>query len=106
MRVPTLLGPWTLPPGVTQAYRKDEEVRDMMDGWDWFWGALMMLLFWGGVVALIVLAVRAASGYRSRPDSGGTTDARSVLEARFARGEISEEEFEHRRRVLGSSVRS
>jgi putative membrane protein len=76
-----------------------------MDGWDWFWGALMMLLFWGGLAAVIVLAVRAASARGPRPRSGETTDARTILENRFARGEISAEEFEQRKGVLESSVR-
>lgn len=78
----------------------------MMDGWDWFWGAFMMLLFWGGLAAVIVFSVRAFGG-GSRRSSGETTDAKTtdpetILETRFARGEISQEEFEERKRVLGS----
>lgn len=73
----------------------------MMDGWDWFWGAFMMLLFWGGLAAVIVFAVRAFGG-SSRRTSDETTDASTILETRFARGEISQEEFEERRRVLES----
>lgn len=73
----------------------------MMDGWDWFWGAFMMLLFWGGLAAVIVFAVRALGG-SSRPDSGEATDAKRILEMRFARGEITQEEFEERKRVLES----
>jgi uncharacterized membrane protein len=33
------------------------------------------------------------------------SDARSILEERFAKGEISEDEFEQRRRVLEDAVR-
>jgi putative membrane protein len=77
----------------------------MMDSWDWLWGALMMLVFWGGLAAVIVFAVRASSGRGPRPGSGETTDARTILEGRFAKGEISQEEFEQRKRVLGSPVR-
>jgi putative membrane protein len=73
----------------------------MMDGWDWFWGAFMMLVFWGGLAAVIVFAIRAFGG-TSRSNSGDTTDARTILEARFAKGEISREEFEERKRVLNS----
>lgn len=76
-----------------------------MDGSDWLWGALMMLLFWGGLAAVIVFAVRASSGRGSRPSSGEAIDARTILEGRFAKGEISQEEFEQRKRVLGSPVR-
>lgn len=78
----------------------------MMDGWDWVWGTLMMLVFWGGLVAVIVFAVRGFSGGSRRASGEGLSpDARTILESRFARGEISEEEFEQRKRVLGSSMR-
>ena len=75
----------------------------MMHGWDWFWGPLMMLLFWGGLAAVIVFAVRASTS-GSRRNSGEETDARAILEARFAKGEISEDEFERRKSALGSRV--
>ncbi len=64
-------------------------------------GALMMLLFWGGIIALIFFAVRAFSG---RAESGGgdagKTDALAILRDRFARGEIDVDEFEARKRAL------
>jgi len=74
----------------------------MMDGSDWFWGAFMMLLFWGGLAAVIVFAARSFGGGGSRRSEGETTDAETILEIRFAKGEISQEEFEERRRVLRS----
>jgi putative membrane protein len=70
-------------------------------------GGLMMLVFWGGLVALVVFLVR---GFGARPslreEDHGRPDAQEILAERFARGEISEEEFDQRRRVLehGSSV--
>lgn len=71
------------------------------DGWSWIGGGLMMLLFWGGLVALVVLLVR---GFGTRPparlEEPATRDAREVLATRFARGEISQEEFEQRNQVL------
>jgi len=40
-------------------------------GWGgWFLGALMMLLFWGGLVALVVFAMRGWGGGQ-RPGSPG-----------------------------------
>ena len=70
------------------------------NGWvGWLVMSLMMLIFWGGLVALIAWAVRA-------PRSGGdepTTSHESpltILEARFARGEIDEDEFNRRRGAL------
>lgn len=74
----------------------------MMDGWDWVWGTLMMLAFWGGLAFVVVFAVRVGTS-RAGPAEG--PDATTILENRFARGEISQEEFEDRKRVLASSAR-
>jgi putative membrane protein len=71
------------------------------DGWGWWvFGTVMMLVFWGGLVALIVFVLR---GWGDRGGDAGRpvgTDARAILEERFARGEISKEEFEERKGVL------
>jgi putative membrane protein len=72
-------------------------------GWGhMLFGSLMMVLFWGGLILLIVLAVRylghgsARGGERS---SGGKTPLQ-ILEERFARGEIDKAEFEERKQAL------
>ena len=71
--------------------------------WDWgsgygwgmmLGGSLMMLLFWGGLALLIVLAVRGFSGSR-RADNVSET-----LRRRLAAGEISAEEYERTRKTL------
>ncbi len=70
----------------------------MWDGWGHgAWGALWMVLFWAFVVGLIVLLIRGIV-----PGSSGSRErtARDILDERFARGEISEEEYADRRRVL------
>jgi putative membrane protein len=60
-------------------------------------GVLGMILFWGILIALVVgggvLVFRQATGTRL---SGGQDQptARQVLDKRFARGEISREEYE------------
>ncbi len=76
-------------------------------GWgmhpSWMWGAwglgmmLMMLVFWGLVIAGIVLAIRwlAGQGERSRSDR-----ALDILRERYARGEINKDEFEAKQRDL------
>jgi putative membrane protein len=66
---------------------------------------LMMLLFWGGIVALVVFVVRSMNQRDNDRASAKRSDARSILEERFAKGEISEDEFEQRRRVLEDAVR-
>ena len=67
------------------------------DGWGgWIPMTISMIVFWGAVIALVAWVVR-------RPDSGrgpARPDPKTILEERFARGEIDREELEERRRVL------
>jgi putative membrane protein len=72
------------------------------DGWDWIWMTFMMVAFWGGLAAVIVFAIKSLGGSRRRSETPAP-DAMTVLETRFAKGEISEDEFEERRRVLQRS---
>ena len=64
------------------------------DGWSWLLMAAMMLLFWGGIAALVVFVVRAITGPK------GGDQALDVLRRRLASGEITQEEFERTRRAL------
>jgi putative membrane protein len=66
-------------------------------GFHWGWmifGGLMMLLFWGGLIALAVVIIRSFA--RGNSSSGQRSDKPSlqILEERYAKGEISQEEFE------------
>lgn len=61
-------------------------------------GGLMMLLFWGAIIALIVLAVR---GFSAGSGSGSKSDAVEMLRERYAKGEIDDEEYERRKAKLG-----
>ena len=76
-------------------------------GWGWghmLFGFLLMLAFFGGLIFLIVLAVRWLGGgapHRAEPPASRKA-ALGILEERFARGEIGKEEFEERKRVLSS----
>ena len=64
------------------------------DGWSWLWMAVVMALFWGGVVVVAVFAFRAFV----RPN--GADSAMDVLRRRFASGEITQEEFDNTRKAL------
>jgi putative membrane protein len=70
-----------------------------MDGMGWWmvWGAFMMVFFWGGLIALVVWAVKSFTGSgetATNADSGsGSPPALLVVEERYARGEITREEF-------------
>jgi putative membrane protein len=57
-------------------------------------GSLMMLVFWGGLIALVVWAVRQFPG---RPAG---EDPTAILKRRLAAGEITQEQFEQSRRAL------
>jgi putative membrane protein len=65
------------------------------DGSSWLWMVPMMLLFWGGFIALVIFAVRAFAGPRSSGDP-----AMATLRQRLAAGQISQEEFDRTKRIL------
>jgi putative membrane protein len=70
-------------------------------------GGLFMLLFWGGVIALIILAVWALTRFSGGKSGGwvGSTGqvsnrALEILKERYARGELTREQFDTMRRDL------
>ena len=80
--------------------------------WDWQWGMhpmmfmwgagglvmmLMMLVFWGLVIAGLVVGLRWLLGQRP----AHRDEAYEILRQRYARGEIDRQEFESRKRDLG-----
>jgi putative membrane protein len=72
----------------------------MMWGYDtsgWFWMVPVMLLFWGGVIAAIVLVARALGAPRTKGD-----EALQTLRKRLAAGEISPDDYERMKRLLQS----
>jgi putative membrane protein len=76
-------------------------------GRDWGWGhmvsgGLMMILFWGGVILVILFVVRALGGGSPQGAAQGSSRSKAldILHERFARGEIEKEEFEQRKRLL------
>ena len=77
-------------------------------GWMWlFWLLLVVVL-----VVLVVLAIRAigggvtrgtGSGETAAPPPGGSR-AREVLDERYARGELTTEEYRERLQTLGEDA--
>ena len=65
-------------------------------------GILIVVLFWGLVIAAIVLAIRwlIRADRRGEHEGPATPDALELLRQRYARGEIDEAEYERRRTVL------
>ena len=74
--------------------------------WQWsghpmmfFWGAgglvmmLMILVFWGLIIASLVIGLRWLIG---QGRAGGRDEAMEILRQRYARGEIDKQEFDAR----------
>ena len=97
-----LITAW-LPPGSGLAQERAYEWSWGMHPMSWMWGAwgvvmmLMMLVFWGLVIAGIVLGIR----WLAKSSEGRRSDtALEILRQRYARGEIDRQEFEAKRRDL------
>ena len=84
-----------------------------MMGWDDGWGVgdwlamslmmVMMVAFWGVLIALVVGLVRGGDARHPAPGklpADSSEHADEVLAERFARGEIDEDEFTRRRDLL------
>lgn len=68
--------------------------------WDWI-GMILNLIFWIGLFAgLTLLIVRALRNPRV-PAAVGQPTAKEMLQAQYARGEISREEYELRKQDIG-----
>jgi putative membrane protein len=69
---------------------------DWHSGWAWWWMGLGMVLFWGLLALVVVLVVRLG---RTGSERGG---ARRILDERYARGEIDDDEYRRRSDVIRS----
>ena len=92
----------TLPPGGTMnpepaglQMTGSDDGWDMGNGW-WIVMVVMMVLFWGAVIAVVVWGIRQFTGDRRRDRS-----ALDIARERLARGEITKEEFD---RIRGDLV--
>lgn len=93
-----------------------EEMSDMMHGmmgWGWLgaiFGLVILLLIAAVLTAGLVYLLRALRhpqpghpqpGRFNLPDESGGS-ARRILDERYARGEIDQDDYEQRRHVLGN----
>jgi putative membrane protein len=69
-------------------------------GWWMMFGGLLMLVFWGGIIALIVWGVKKLAERSSGPETGQKHDPLDIAKERYARGDISREEFEQIKKDL------
>lgn len=82
------------------AHGDEDHDGGMMGDWDWGGGwwiimPIMMVLFWGGIIAVAVWGIRQFTSGRD----GGRSPL-DIARERYARGEITAEEFEKLRRDL------
>jgi putative membrane protein len=59
-----------------------------------YWALPMMVVFMGAMVAIVFLALRG------RPNHDHHPSARELLDERFAKGELTEEEYDRKRATL------
>ncbi|WP_353946946.1 SHOCT domain-containing protein [Streptomyces sp. HUAS MG91] len=73
--------------------------NEQAGGWGWFVMSVGMLLFWLLVGVLAVLAFRSLSSpERTVPPRRAAPE--TILDERFARGDIDEDEYRRRQAVL------
>ena len=90
-------------PALAWAQERGGDWRWGMHPMSWMWGAwglgmmVMMLVFWGLVIAGVVVAIRWLAGQGGR---SGSDRALDILRERYARGEINKDEFEAKQRDL------
>jgi putative membrane protein len=78
-----------------------------MSNWGWghmAFGGVMMIMFWGGIIILVVLFARSlgGGGYRDAPSRVRQSPI-EILQERFAKGEIDQKEYDDRRRILSET---
>jgi len=66
------------------------------------WGIFIMLLFWGGLIALAVwlVGLMFPSSKIPRANSEIPRSAEEILKIRYARGEITETEYKQMKETL------
>ena len=74
-------------------------------GWGWI-GLVLNLIFWGGLIAALVVLVvwavlRAQVPAATVSPAGGQPTAKEILQAQYARGEITREQYELKKQVIG-----
>ena len=73
----------------------------MMGGGGWFFGPIMMVVFFALLIGAVMIIARMIGPNRHAGDGGEPVDrALGILRERFAKGEITKEEFEEARKTL------
>lgn len=95
-------------PALAQRFEDHPGFWHPASGWGHMvFGGLMMIIFWGGVIALIVMLIRWL-GHSDRSSHGDRRHPSplEILDERYARGEIEREEYRQRRQDLTERERA
>jgi putative membrane protein len=76
-----------------------------MQAWGWGGMGFGMLLFWGLVIVVLIILFRNFREPQNNPPSVPEKSALDILNERYARGEISREEYEQKKRDIQESER-
>lgn len=71
-----------------------------MGGWGWI-GLILNLIFWVGLIVGLTLLVVWAVRRARVPSASGQPTAKEILQAQYARGEITREQYELRKQIIG-----
>ncbi|MFI7300115.1 SHOCT domain-containing protein [Streptomyces sp. NPDC050121] len=71
-----------------------------MNGWGWFGMSVGMVAFWALIITALVLVFRAANQPHEHTHTPAAPTPQQILDERFARGEIDEEEYRRRLSTL------
>jgi mono/diheme cytochrome c family protein len=91
----------TLPPGPRNFGPEMMDRDGMMGrGWGWAWTLVTVLLLLLLVAALVVVITQRGKQTGTGGDRGGDDDPRTILDRRYAAGELSREEYRQAREDL------
>jgi putative membrane protein len=68
--------------------------------WWMIFGFIWMLVFWGGIITLVVWGIKKLTERGSKANTTGKRNPLDIAKERYARGEISREEFEQIKKDL------
>jgi putative membrane protein len=68
-----------------------------MNGWWMVLGGIMMVVFWGGLILLVVWGIKKLT---ERPGGREEHTPLDIAKERYAKGEISKEQFEQIKKDL------
>lgn len=72
-------------------------------GWGWgmgFMSPILTLIIIGGIIFLIIYLINNSKGKSSSSSVDSHDRSLDILNERYARGEIDDEEYERRKRIL------